>query len=102
MDSGQEKQEQRELTSTIAAGFVCHADLSSRALGAHGDRAVYFIQNVGSNRPFYEFQVSLLPAAINLSSIQKINFVLDQSSVGAGDQVGNVLLELGEFFFQNT
>ncbi|HLD50303.1 MAG TPA: hypothetical protein VJC08_03820, partial [bacterium] len=60
-----------------------------------GATAVFYIKNVDVTRRYYEFLTSLLVGSIDRTRVKKINFVVDQSSIAAGGQIGSVDVELG-------
>jgi hypothetical protein len=66
---------------------------------AQGNRAVLYATGIGSSRSFYQAMNTLLAGSVNLTQVKRINFVVDQTSVASGDEVGNLTLEIGGLLF---
>lgn len=60
-----------------------------------GKRAAFKVRNVDVNRNYYKFLTALAAKEVDLKHIQKISFSVDPSSVGAGDEVGDLRVKIG-------
>ena len=66
---------------------------------ANGNRAVFYVQNIDVTRNYYEFLTSLVAGSIDLTKVKRINFVVDNSSINPGGEIGSLQIELGGLKF---
>jgi len=60
-----------------------------------GKRAAFKVDNVDVSKNYYKFLTSLAAKKVDLKHIQKISFTVDPSSVTAGDEVGDLRVQIG-------
>ncbi|MDP3919479.1 MAG: hypothetical protein Q8R76_01550 [Candidatus Omnitrophota bacterium] len=60
---------------------------------ANGNRAIFYATDINATSQYYKFLTSLVAGSLDLTKVKRINFVVDDSSVDAGDEIGSLVLE---------
>jgi hypothetical protein len=62
---------------------------------ASGKRAVYYAQNVDVSRNYYKFLSASAAGSVDLTHVRSVNIVVDKSCIDAGDEIGDLSVEIG-------
>jgi len=92
-----------DLSGLAGVTFALNSDKVKRVKieidDADGKRAILYADGVDTTKSYYQFLSSLLAASIDLTKVKRINFVVDQTSVLAGDEIGSLQFEINGLQF---